>query len=220
MSLLLETPRQEPVTRAPSYAIFDPSKPVVTVAALLSAFGAGAIEVKPAYGDHFQVLNPTARFSEPTQADGGSTMNARDQDRPGSTSPHLWQQLASSSAWTDALPARVGYLASKPSGWKGEDSVAPTDEARADALALLEVLQVEAPHAVPMISLDEEGEFVFYWKGADYIASMAVTGDGTYTFFGNRGGPDVIYDALPLAAPLNPEVLEILSPRRTISVPT
>lgn len=169
------------------------------------------------HGAAYTIVKGSSTSSRPKQSIIGKAMGADDthQARSEASVLDIWQYVAV-QAWADEASARIQYLRGKPDGWRGEGSVAPGQEAVDDALAFVEKLQMETPKAVPMISLDEDGEFIFFWKQEDLLASIVVAGDGRYTFFGKRGGPDVIREALALADPFPPEVTAILAPREAL----
>lgn len=166
------------------------------------------------HGAAYTIDKDSSTLSCPKQTGTGRIMAADDTRQPDTDAAALdiWQYVAG-QAWADEASARIRYLGGKPNGWRGEGSVAPAKEAVDDALAFVEKLQMEAPEVAPMISVDEDGEFLFFWKQEDLLASIAVAGDKSYTFFGKHGGRDVIREALALADPFPPEVTAILSAR-------
>jgi hypothetical protein len=65
-------------------------------------------------------------------------------------------------------------------GWAGEDSIAPTREAMADAQVFLAMAAaIDLPE--PLISATDSGEVVFDWRMGGKKASVRFDGDG---FFG------------------------------------
>ena len=168
-------------------------------------------------GAAYPVVNESSTLSRPEQTGTGKVMGA-DETRQSATEATIfdtWQRIAL-LAWADEASVRIRYLSGKPDGWRGEGSVSPSKGAIDDALALVEKLQMEVPNAPPMISLDEDGEFLFFWKREGLLASIAVAGDKSYTFFGKRGRHDIICEALALADPFPPEVTEILAVREAL----
>lgn len=160
---------------------------------------------------HYLFLDHLPPISDTTKSFAGRVMDDESPDEPRKIAS--WERLADTVGWVHEAGARIRYLAEKPDGWKGAESHGASEEARKDAFAFLDKLQAEAPMAAPMISLDEEGEFVLYWKSDGLLASVSISGDRTFTFFGNIGHGDIIREAVDLSSPLPPEVVEVLSAR-------
>lgn len=158
---------------------------------------------------HYRFLSDLPTSSISTVAFVGRVMDEESHDElPAMPS---WERLAETVGWIQEAAARINYLAAKVDGWKGEASVGASASARDDVFAFLDKLQVEAPTAAPMISLDEDGEFVLYWNTEGLLASVSIGGNKKFTFFGNRGSGDIIREDIDLTSPLPPEVVGVLS---------
>lgn len=158
---------------------------------------------------HYRFVSEFLSPSGPTSAVAGRVVDEKSHDEHSNTSS--WEKLAETVSWIREASARISRLAAKPDGWKGADSLQASEDAVKDSMALLEKLHIEAPKSTPKISLDNDGEFIFFWKKPGLLASIQIGGDRTYSFFGNDGSGDVVFDSIGLADPMPKEVVSILN---------
>lgn len=180
-------------------------------AAGIFAFGRDVFRPTEEPVDHYRFISDSLAPSGPTMAVAGRIMDEKPHGELSKTPS--WDKLAETVGWIREASARIDRLAGRPDGWKGAGSVRASVAAVSDTFVFLEKLQIELPKAAPMISLDEDGEFILFWKDDKILASVSIAGDETYTFFGTNGGEDVIREAVPLASPFPLELLSILSIR-------
>lgn len=112
--------------------------------------------------------------------------------------------------WHFELAKRIAFLASKPNGWKGPNSLAATKTAKELAVEFLRKLSVEQIDVQPKVGLDHEGTFSFFWSEDNLSVELTVYEDGTYSFFGASKNQTYIVDEAPLEEPLHNHLLSVL----------
>jgi hypothetical protein len=60
-----------------------------------------------------------------------------------------------------------------------------------------------------MISADDDGEVIFFWKKDDDLLSLAISGDSRYSFFARRSGKSRIGEDVSISRPF-PTVVSLL----------
>lgn len=167
---------------------------------------------RPKIVQHFWILNESLSPSGPTLASAGRVMDERLRHN---LLPWLtWGRPSGAVEWVVEASSRIARLAAMPDGWKGPGSVRASDDTVRDAYALLEKLQIEVPQSAPKISLDDDGEFIFFWRRPGLLASIQIGGDSAYSFFGNCGSGDVLLENIGMSEPMPRQVSGILNSRR------
>jgi hypothetical protein len=94
------------------------------------------------------------------------------------------------------LASEVTAYRGLKAGWDGDDGVAPSGEAIADALSFIRLLPLRARLPKPMVAGD--GEVGFYWKSDDCYIDVGFFGNGTISYYGHakREGFEV-HDTTP-----------------------
>lgn len=122
-----------------------------------------------------------------------------------------WAADAAQNLWTRPAADRIEDLSSRPVGWKGEGSTPPSTAVVKDSLALIQRLHAEGCESAPMISAEEDGSLIFFWKANDTLLSFSIDGSSSYSFYAKIGNTSEIGDDLPISDPLPNAVLHIIS---------
>jgi hypothetical protein len=97
--------------------------------------------------------------------------------------------ISQSSAWVEGALEKIESYAGFPDGWRGEGSLAPTQQTLQETAELMLQISAEMPDLPrPLISVDEEGFACLHWNRSSLLATISVYGDGTYSFFSEGHG--------------------------------
>ncbi len=121
-----------------------------------------------------------------------------------------WVEIAAGEDWRSTLSERIQYLSRKEDGWKGEESVGPSPQARDEALEFLKKLSVENIAIPPHVGLDYEGAYAFCWSDEDFVTDLSIYGDGTYSYFAKRGGRIATSDEALISKPIDSGLRNLL----------
>ena len=123
-----------------------------------------------------------------------------------------WPATALQSAWLQDSADRIDYFAKKPAGWKGEGSIPPSYEVVEDANALLRRLRSEGCEVRPMISAEEAGGLIFFWKSDLGALSISLQDRGAYGYYLRvEGDPEILKEAYPISEPLPAAIVQALT---------
>jgi len=111
----------------------------------------------------------------------------------------------------NAAISQIEGFRSRKDGWKGPNSVGPTEQTIDEAKKFVNVVlagnEVEAPH----IGLAADGEITFFWQNPKITIDLAIAGDGTYAYFAKpAAGRPFFEDASPVTVNLPEEILSLL----------
>lgn len=132
------------------------------------------------------------------------------------TAGAYWVHNINESNWLRSSAARLNELGSRPDGWKGDGSVAPKKETIEDGLLLLDRLRLAGCSDAPMISADDDGEVIFFWKKGEDLLSLSLVGGGKYSFFARKAGKGKLGDDVPISKPIPVVIRHILADLRGI----
>ena len=125
--------------------------------------------------------------------------------------PKPLTQMLIAAPWIEEAGDRVIAYSRVDDGWRGEGSVAPSAEAIADAIDLIEQFAFEAPSIPqPMISADDEGVICLYWRDREMMASLSVYGDDTYSYYAEGYAEPVRADAALIGDPIPHQLLSAM----------
>lgn len=106
---------------------------------------------------------------------------------------------------------RIEFLAAKPNGWKGVNTLAAKVEACVDVIAVVEkLIDSFSGYMMPDIGLDAEGIFSLSWNQPPLMACVSVYGDGTFSCFARRGERSFSADSETIAGPLPDALIRLL----------
>lgn len=124
------------------------------------------------------------------------------------------------SAWQADAHAKMDAYVGLADGWRGEDSVAPSEIAIADANTLIRQIASEMPNtSMPLIGADADGIISLFWNEAGLLATISIYGDGTFSFYAESGadGEGVLTaksDAEAIGEPLTLSLLQVMTGQR------
>lgn len=101
-------------------------------------------------------------------------------------------EVASESQLARSL-GRLAYLGTKPSGWKGPNSVALADGTRSACTEFLTQYFAEGEMREPFIGLDEDGDITLFWKGDDLIMDLSISDGGHYSFYAEAANGETFH---------------------------
>ena len=113
-----------------------------------------------------------------------------------------------SSAWAESALEKIGTYAGTSDGWRGEGSHAPSGQTLKESAKLLLQISAEMPDLLsPLISMDDDGFACLHWQGAEFLSTIYVFGDGTYSFFSEGYGIIARSDSEEVGAILPKELI-------------
>lgn len=122
----------------------------------------------------------------------------------------LLELMQSVAMWAHVYE-RIGELSSKNDGWKGEGSLALTDEVAQETKQVVKLLSLANVTDVPSLGLDYEGSLSLFWQTQDLKAELSVYGDGTYSYFARRDAETATADEADINLPMEAKLLSILT---------
>jgi hypothetical protein len=122
-----------------------------------------------------------------------------------------WPSVLSSGQWAYQAAQRLDLLASRPQGWKHEDSQPPSQAVLRDANILIRRLAVEGCQIAPMISSDVSGDIIFYWRNGQAVLSLSLDGGGSFSYFLDSEHETVTFDDYPLENPIPKAFFSLLT---------
>lgn len=113
-----------------------------------------------------------------------------------------------SSTWARSAIEKIETYADATDGWRGEGSHAPSAQTLRESAELLLQIAGEMPYLFgPLISVDDDGFACLYWNCADFVATISVYGDGTYSFFSEGYGITARSDSTDVGAILPQDLI-------------
>lgn len=114
----------------------------------------------------------------------------------------------------DAAISLIEDFRSRQDGWKGPNSLGPTertiDDAKTFATTVLADRKIEHAH----IGLAADGEITFFWQNPKIAIDLTIAGDGTYAYFGKLDvGQPLFEDAASVTENFPEKILNLI--RRT-----
>jgi hypothetical protein len=83
---------------------------------------------------------------------------------------------------TDAAISQIEEFRSRTDGWKGANSLGPTERTIDEAKTFTEVVLADSKIEPPHIGLAADGEITFYWQNPKIAIDLSIAGVGTYYF--------------------------------------
>lgn len=111
----------------------------------------------------------------------------------------------------DRIITKIREIGMLDDGWHREDSVGATSTAVDEAERFARSIDWRH-HAVPAVSLTEDGEINLLWQTEALYLDLGFVGDGTYTFYGKSSdGQTFLGDDLPIGDPLPGDLRALMS---------
>lgn len=129
----------------------------------------------------------------------------------GSATPSVLSLVQEHSPAIDVAIAKIEEFSARTDGWKGPDSLGPSDrtieDARTFAKAVLADNKIEPPH----IGLAADGEITFFWQNPKITVDLTIAGDGTYAYFAKpEAGTPFFEDAALVTKNLPEKILSLI----------
>lgn len=121
-----------------------------------------------------------------------------------------WEPETATPDWYFEIADRIGYLATKASGWKGNNSAAMVKDVENHAYHFLSKLELEGVDRAPSVGLDYEGTISFTWLDNDLQADLTIYEDGTYSYFASSGERTASADEARLSDAFDGHFLSLL----------
>lgn len=123
--------------------------------------------------------------------------------------PHV---LTAEPAVVQDAHNRLRQIASLPEDWDGSGIAAPHQAAIKDASALIVQLAHAGIRLRPRIGPDSDGSISFlFMDGENPLADMSIFGNGTYSFYAERGERTAMSDEVHIGGPVPDELVAILA---------
>ena len=110
-----------------------------------------------------------------------------------------------------AAISQIEDFRSRKDGWKGPNSLGPTnctiDNAKTFAAVVLADCNIQPPH----IGLAADGEITFFWQNPDILIDLTIVGDGTYSCFAKPSiGEPFFEDEAPVTKNFPEKILSLI----------
>ena len=109
-----------------------------------------------------------------------------------------------------AAISQIEEFRSRKDGWKGPNSLGPTnrsiDNAKTFAAAVLAESNIEPPH----IGLAADGEITFFWQNQNILIDLSITGDGISYFAKPSIGEPFFEDEAPVTKNFPEKILSLI----------
>jgi hypothetical protein len=121
---------------------------------------------------------------------------------------------ALTSAQNPAIAAAISQIEefrSRKDGWKGPDSLGPTERTIGEAKIFASLVLTDSAIDPPHIGLAADGEVTFFWQNSKITIDLRIAGDGTYAYFAkpNTGTP-FFEDAAPVTENFPEKILSLI----------
>ncbi|MGH6793881.1 MAG: hypothetical protein ACREDD_07545 [Methylocella sp.] len=111
----------------------------------------------------------------------------------------------------DAAISQIEEFRSRKDGWKGPNSLGPTERTIDDAKTFAEVVLADSMIEPPHIGLAADGEITFFWQNPKITIDLTIAGDGTYSYFAKLvAGPPFFEDAAPVSKNFSEEIFSLM----------
>jgi hypothetical protein len=110
-----------------------------------------------------------------------------------------------------AAISQIEEFRSRKDGWKGPNSLGPTnrtiDNAKLFAAVVLADSNIEPPH----IGLAADGEITFFWQNPNILIDVTIAGDDTYAYFAKPSiGKPFFEDEAPVTKNFPEKILSLI----------
>jgi hypothetical protein len=112
---------------------------------------------------------------------------------------------------TDTAISQIQEFRSHTDGWKGANSLGPTERTIDEAKTFAEVVLADSKIEPPHIGLAADGEITFFWQNPKITIDLTITGEGTYAYFAKPAAENPFFeDAAPVTENLPQKILSLI----------
>jgi hypothetical protein len=110
-----------------------------------------------------------------------------------------------------AAISQIEEFRSCKDGWKGPNSLGPTNRAIGNAKTFAALVLADSNIEPPHIGLAADGEITFFWQNPNILIDLSITGDGIYSCFARPSvGEPFFEDKAPVTKNFPEKILSLI----------